>query len=103
MSTVLIYEPAAGCLSGNCGSDAQDNLERFESALEFLRERGVTVSRYNLGYDAAEFSRNQAVKTAIKDKGVGCLPIVMAEGRLLCEGRYPLRAELSTELQLVAE
>lgn len=101
MSTVQIYEPAVGCLTGNCGPDAQEELERFASTLEFLQERSVIVARYNLGYDAAEFARNVAVKAAIKEKGVDCLPIVMADGRLVCEGRYPSRAELSAELRLV--
>ena len=60
MITVDVYEPPQGCGVGSCGPDAEDALAAFESALEWLQERGVAVSRYNLGLEPEAFARNEA-------------------------------------------
>jgi hypothetical protein len=96
MIRISIYEPAAGCLTGACGPDQEDALAGLELALDALKLRGVEVNRYNLGHDPEEFAANGLVKSAIKESGMLCLPMVLVDGQVLSKGRYPLENELSS-------
>lgn len=89
MHTVEIYDPAAGCSTGACSPDAAEEQERFEQALETLRERGVQVHRYNLGHEPEAFSENAAVKAAIRASGLAILPMVLVDGQVASQGGYP--------------
>ncbi len=95
---ISIYEPAAGCLTGACDPDQEDALAGLELALEALKLRGVEVNRFNLGHDPEEFSANGLVKSAIKESGMLCLPMVLVDGQVLSTGRYPLEAELASKV-----
>ena len=98
MSTLDIYDPAQCCATGACSPDADDELAQFASSLEWLKERGVAVSRYNLGHQPGAFVQNSMVKGTIEQDGIACLPLVIADGRILSKGRYPTRGELGEQL-----
>jgi hypothetical protein len=98
MSTVEIYEPPVGCGVGSCGPEGEEELERFNSALKLLEERGVTVSRYNLGHEPEAFARNPVVKAAVKEHGIAVLPLVFGNDEVVCERRYPSSVELTEHL-----
>jgi len=102
MSTLDIYDPAQCCATGACSPDADDELAQFASSLEWLKERGVAVSRYNLGHQPGAFAQNPDVKGALEKDGIGCLPLVMADGRIVAKGRYPTREELGQQLGIAA-
>lgn len=102
MSTIDIYDPPQCCATGACGPDADDELAQFASSLEWLKERGVAVSRYNLGHQPGAFVQNAAVKGTIDKDGIACLPLVIADGRIVSKGRYPSRSELGEKLGLAA-
>lgn len=97
MSTIDIYDPAQCCATGACGPDADDELAQFASALEGLKQSGVAVSRYNLGHQPGAFVQNPLVKDTIQKDGIGCLPLVIADGRIVSKGRYPTREELRAQ------
>lgn len=103
MSTLDVYDPAQCCATGACSPDADDELAQFASSLEWLKQRGVSVSRYNLGHQPGAFAQNATVKGALEKEGVGVLPLVMADGRIVSKGRYPTREQLGQELGLKAE
>lgn len=94
MNQLDVYDPATCCATGVCGPGVDESLAQFASALEALRERGVAVSRYNLSQQPGAFAGNATVSAALKQDGVGCLPLVLADGRILSRGRYPTRGEL---------
>ena len=94
MSTLDVYDPAQCCATGACSPDADDELAQFASSLEWLKARGVAVSRYNLGHQPGAFVQNPMVKGTIEKEGIGCLPMVIADGRIVAKGRYPTRGEL---------
>ena len=98
MSTLDIYDPAQCCATGACSPDADDELAQFASSLEWLKERGVAVSRYNLGHQPGAFVTNPTVKGTIDKEGIGCLPLVIADGRIVSKGRYPTREELGAQV-----
>lgn len=100
MATLDIYDPAQCCATGACGPDADDELAQFASSLAWLQERGVAVSRYNLGHQPGAFVTNPTVKGTIERDGIGCLPLVIAEGRVVSQGRYPTRSELGEKFGL---
>ena len=102
MSTVDIYDPPQCCATGACGPDADDELAQFASSLEWLKERGIAVSRYNLGHQPGAFVQNATVKSTIDKDGMACLPLVIADGRIVAQGRYPTRTELGEKLGLTA-
>jgi hypothetical protein len=101
-TTVDIYDPAQCCATGACSPDADDELAQFASSLEWLKERGITVSRYNLGHQPGAFAQNALVKGTLQTNGVGCLPLVLADGAIVSQGRYPTRDELAGKLGLAA-
>jgi hypothetical protein len=103
MSTLDIYDPAQCCATGACSPDADDELAQFASSLEWLKSCGVAVSRYNLGHQPGAFVTNAMVKGTIETDGVGCLPLVVADGRILSKGRYPSRDELGEKLGVAAQ
>jgi hypothetical protein len=101
MATVEIYEPLIGCAVGSCGPDAEEELARFNATLESLESRGIAVARYNLGLDPEAFAKNPVVKAAIKEHGIACLPLIIGNGRVVSERRYPSTSELSAQLSEV--
>ena len=103
MSTIDVYDPAQCCATGACSPDADDELAQFAAALEWLKERGVSVSRYNLGHQPGAFVQNAAVKGTLEKDGIASLPLVMADGKILSKGRYPSRAELASHVGIPAE
>ena len=98
MVTVEIFEPPIGCGVGSCGPDAEEELARFNATVEEFEGRGLVIARYNLGLEPEAFAKNSTVKAAIKEHGIACLPLVIGNGRIVCERRYPSSAELSQQL-----
>ncbi len=94
MNQLDVYDPATCCATGVCGPGVDESLAQFASALEALRERGVAVSRYNLSQQPGAFAGNATVSATLKQEGVTCLPLVLADGQVLSRGRYPSRVEL---------
>ena len=103
MSTIDVYDPAQCCATGACSPDADDELAQFAAALEWLKERGVSVSRYNLGHQPGAFVQNATVKGTLEKDGITSLPLVVADGRIVSKGRYPSRAELASHAGVSAE
>lgn len=98
MPKLSIYEPAAGCLTGACGPDPEEELALFEAALEDLRGGGVEVERFNLGHEPEAFAANAHVKATIKQVGMACLPMTLVDGEELSRGQLPTPALLRTRL-----
>jgi len=89
--TIEIYEPPQSCSTGACAPDTVDPVAELEAA---LAGQGVAVARYNLGLDPEAFAGNPLVKGTLRQEGMSCLPLVVADGAILCKGRYPSAAEL---------
>jgi hypothetical protein len=78
-------------------------MAQFASSLEWLKEAGVSVSRYNLGHQPGAFVENAMVKGTIQKDGIACLPMIVADGKIVSKGRYPSRSELSAHLGVAEE
>jgi hypothetical protein len=95
---LLIFEPPQSCSTGLCGPDGEDESEKFSAFLDSLREEGIEVSRFNLGYHPKAFMENEIVKQALAREGIGILPLAIVDNVLLTTGRYPTGEALERAL-----
>ena len=89
-----VFDPALCCPTGVCGPSVDPALARFAGDLARLRREGVTIERHNLSHDPGAFAGNDLVRGEIEKRGVACLPVIVANGRMVSVARYPDRAEL---------
>lgn len=92
---IQVYDPPMCCASGVCGPTVDPTLVQLAADLEWLREQGVTVERYNLTQQPAAFVANPVVKDSLTTAGNDCLPLTLADGAVVSEGEYPSREALA--------
>ena len=95
MKELKVFDPAMCCSSGVCGPSIDPVLPRFAADLAWLREQGVAVTRYNLAQQVAAFAQHDLVRRALEASGPACLPVILADGCLVSQARYPSRGELA--------
>lgn len=93
---IEVFDPAMCCSTGLCGPNVEPALARFAADLEWLAGRGVEVQRFNLAQQPGAFVEREPVVGALRDKGEGSLPLLLAGGELVSQGRYPSRGELAS-------
>lgn len=91
---VEVFDPSMCCPTGVCGPSVDPVLPRFAADLDWLKENGVHVVRYNLAQEPGAFASAPVVQAALKERGTECLPLILVDGRIVSEGCYPTRAEL---------
>lgn len=94
--TIQVFDKPMCCSTGICGPEVDQALVRFAADLDWLRRQGVQVERYNLSQQPREFARQDDVRSALQEKGTDALPIIRAEGRIVCQGTYPSRESLAS-------
>jgi len=65
----------------------------FNAALDWLCTQGVQVERYNPTHQYEAFARNASVVKAVNDHGLGCLPLILLNGKIVSHKSYPNREE----------
>lgn len=103
MKTLSVYDPALCCSTGVCGTDVDQALVTFSADVEWLKKRGVTVTRYNLAQQPMAFIDNTLVKNFLENSGVEGLPLILLDGEFVMAGRYPTRADLARWCKLPLE
>ena len=100
MKEMQIFEPALCCDTGVCGASVDPELLRITTVIDRLKKNGVTVKRFNLNSAPMEFVTNQTVNTYVNQKGAEALPVILVDGNIVIEGRYPTNEEILTLLEL---
>ncbi len=95
MSKIQVYDPPMCCSTGVCGPSVDPVLPRFAADLDWLKNQGVAVERYNLSQQPAAFAENGVVTQALKDRGNDCLPMILVDGKIVADGQYPQRSTLA--------
>ena len=95
-----VYDPVQCCATGACGPDADDEPAQFAASLEWLKSSGVSVERFNLGFDPGEFATNDTVKSKLETEGIECLPLLIANNQVIKTGGYMSRKDLAAAFQL---
>ena len=93
--SIQIFEPPMCCPTGVCGPSVDPVLTAFNADLEWIKNQGVQIQRYNLSQQPAAFAENEVVRSALQEKGNGCLPLIVADGEIIKSAQYPSREELS--------
>jgi hypothetical protein len=95
MTMLQIFDRPMCCSTGVCGPSVDPVLTSFAADLEWLKDRGVTVERYNLAHQAAAFVQYDDVKAALMAENVACLPLFRVDGEIVFKGKYPSRSMLA--------
>jgi AhpD family alkylhydroperoxidase len=91
---IQVFDPPMCCPTGVCGPEVDPALVRFASDLEWLKENGVEVERFNLSQQPAAFVGNPVVSQAIRGPDDG-LPLLLVNGKIVAQGSYPSREVLA--------
>jgi hypothetical protein len=102
MKNIQIYDPALCCSSGVCGQDVDPALVSLAADLDWAKQQGVVIERFNLAQQPMDFVQNATVKAFLERSGAEALPLVLVDGEVALAGRYPNRAELTRWAGLVA-
>ena len=95
MKTIQVYDPPMCCATGVCGTGIDPNVVNLSTMLTRLGRHGVTVQRFNLGQQPQAFADNPLVKELLESEGKAALPLVIIDGIVHVQGRYPSAAERS--------
>ena len=102
MTKVTIYDPAMCCSTGICGAEVDQNLVNMAADLDWLKSKGVEVTRINLSQEPTLFAENEQVKVVLESSGVEGLPVIIIDDKMRSFGRYPPRGELAEMVGIIA-
>ena len=103
MKSIQVFDPALCCSSGVCGVDVDQQLVTFAADVEWAKQQGVAVERFNLAQQPLAFAQNAVVKGFLERAGAESLPLILIDGEVALAGRYPTRDELSRWAGVKAE
>jgi len=95
MKTIQVFDPAMCCNTGVCGADVDQQLVTFSADVDWAKQQGAKIERFNLAQQPMEFANNPVVKGFLERSGQEALPLVLVDGEVALAGRYPNRGELA--------
>jgi hypothetical protein len=95
MKSIQVFDPAMCCSSGVCGTDVDQTLVNFSADVDWAKQNGVPIERFNLAQQPMAFAENAVVKGLLERSGESALPVILIDGEMALAGRYPTRADLS--------
>ncbi len=95
MTDIQVYDPALCCSTGVCGVDVDQALVSFSADVDWARQNGARIERFNLAQQPVAFAGNAVVKAFLERSGQNALPLVLVDGEVALAGRYPSREDLA--------
>ncbi len=95
MTTIQIFDPALCCSTGVCGVEVDQALVSFATDVDWAKQNGAQIERFNLAQEPLTFAENQTVKAFLQRSGAEALPLILVDGEMALAGRYPNRIELA--------
>lgn len=95
MATIQIFDPALCCSTGVCGVEVDQALVSFSADVDWAKQSGAQVERFNLAQQPLAFAENSTVKAFLERSGQEALPLILVDGEVALAGRYPNRTELA--------
>jgi hypothetical protein len=95
MRTIQVFDPALCCNTGVCGVDVDQALVSFSADMDWARQNGARIERFNLAQQPLAFAENATVKAFLERSGPDALPLILVDGDVALAGRYPNRTELA--------
>lgn len=93
MPILKVFDPPMCCSTGVCGVNVDPQLSQLVSNLNFLKQQGVSVQRYNLKDNIQAFTEHKQVLAEMGAENE-FLPIFMWDDQIICKGAYPSREQL---------
>lgn len=103
MTQLTVFDPAQCCSTGVCGPSVDPKLSRLAADLDWLKQQGVAVVRYNLSQQPQAFVDNAVIKDILERRGEDALPVFVVDGEVMSQGSYPDRAALAGWVGVPAE
>jgi hypothetical protein len=103
MPKLEIFDPPMCCSTGVCGPRVDPVLPRFAADLDWLKQQGIQVARFNPAQQPQAFASNATVAAALAADPEKSLPLVLVDGHIVSRGTYPSRQELAGWAGLGAE
>lgn len=103
MKTIQIFDPALCCSTGVCGVDVDQRLVQISADVDWAKQQGATIERFNLSQQPLVFAENAIVRGYLERSGQEALPLVLLNGEVAMAGRYPDRKELARWLGVAVE
>lgn len=95
VKTVQIFDKPMCCSTGVCGPDVDPVLPKFAADLDWLKNQGHNVQRYNLAQQPQAFIENKTIHNLLSTAGTDCLPVIVVDGEIVSKTVYPSREELA--------
>lgn len=102
MKTIQVFDPALCCSSGVCGTDVDQKLVDFSADVDWAKQQGAQIERFNLAQQPMSFAESVPVKNLLQQGGEAALPVILLDEQVMLSGRYPTRAELAKWLDITA-
>lgn len=100
MTSIQIFDPALCCSTGVCGVDVDQQLVDFSADIDWAKQNGANIERFNLAQQPMIFAENPIVKAFLERSGAEALPLILVDGEMALAGRYPNRTELARWAQI---
>ena len=100
---IKVFDPAMCCSTGVCGADVDQALVSFSADVDWAKQNGAQIERFNLAQQPMTFANNPVVKGFLERSGQEALPLILVNGEVALAGRYPQRAELARWLGIAPE
>ena len=94
MASIQIFDPALCCSTGVCGVEVDQALVSFAADVDWARQNGAQIERFNLAQQPMVFAENPLVRAFLERSGQEALPLILVDGEVALAGRYPKRTEL---------
>lgn len=95
MKTIQIFDPALCCSTGVCGVEVDQALVSFAADVDWAKQNGAQIERFNLAQQPMAFAENAVVKGFLERSGQEALPLILVDGEVALAGRYPTRDDLA--------
>lgn len=95
MASIQIFDPALCCSTGVCGVDVDQQLVSFSADVDWARQNGAQIERFNLAQQPMTFAESAVVRKFLEISGAEALPLILVDGEVALAGRYPRREELT--------
>ena len=95
MKTIQVFDPALCCSTGVCGVDVDQQLVTFAADVDWAKQHGAMIERFNLAQQPSAFAGRAVVKGFLERSGQEGLPLTLVDGEIALTGRYPNRKELA--------
>jgi len=96
MKSIQVFDQSIMCCnSGGCGGEVNQQLIDFAADVDWAKQNGAQIERFDLTQQPIAFANNRIVKDYLERSGKDVLPLILVNGELILAGRYPNRFELA--------